>query len=206
MADSRTMVCSGHGGRAAVTHAGSANGMYIDGRSMKYPGPELFNQDVLAKLADPKLLDQSEEISVFTVLAAEEVKNLGLGVDPGSFLPQLDRLVNAMQTSNGDEIRGALNTLLELARAGSGRVVIANRIKNLFESRRKLVESQRQHVIALGLWMDRGAALRNADALMRALTRHVRDPQTLRAVVEDLREIIGDGNGASADDTDGTVH
>ncbi len=64
------------------------------------------------------------------------------------------------------------------------------------ERRRKLVESERKRLIALGQYLTREQALAYTSALIQAVKRYVTDPETLRSVVAEFARLTGPAHPA----------
>jgi hypothetical protein len=156
----------------------------------RYCGPETLNDLMRAAESDPEISSLNPEISVVTAAIQADVRRLG-EIDPYAYAEPIDQLIAGMKASDSGEIRAALNRLAELRSGTRDDEATWNRILKLIERRRRLVDTQRRLAVESSLALPREQALRIAIGLLEAVTRNVRDAETVNNIREEFRRIIG---------------
>ena len=152
--------------------------------------------------AEPALTDLHRDLAVVDVRLRQLFGRLAPGIDPVEIANAIDAAFTAIRATPQDRaaVAAAFNRLEELKTATHSDEATWNSIIRLIAKRAKLVAVQRKFEASAFERMDRREALRFANALVEAVTKHVHDPQTLRPIIDEIQRVVGEIRG------DVTVH
>ena len=186
--------CRSHAGTSpdGSSHAGPANPNWRGGTSLpRYSGPPILNERIAAAMRDPELLTLHAEVALITARLQELVALLAGDIDPAGFSDVSSQLLAAVDAGDDAAQRAALAQLAEIRSSTRASDGTWSRILRVIERRRKLVDTASRREQLLSLHMSLKDATAHGRALMTACTRHVRDPNLLRAIVDEIQAIVG---------------
>jgi hypothetical protein len=186
--------CSKHCGTSVdgSSHAGPNNPNWRGGISLpRYSGPPILNERLAAAMRDPELLTLHAEVALITARLQELVALLAGDVDPAGFSDVSSQLLAAVDAGDDAAQRAALAQLAEIRSSTRASDGTWSRIMRMVERRRKLVDTASRREQLLNLHLSLKDATLHGQALMTAVTRHVRDVNMLRAITDEIQAIIG---------------
>lgn len=187
-------VCYMHGGKSL---AGLASPQFKHGRYSKYlPGDMLSRYQ--EALDDTELLSLRSEIALLDARLGEQVEGLKTG-EGGQVWERLratyQQLTDARQAGDGKLLAQALIELGNLIQTGNAKEATWGGIIDLFEQRRKLVESERKRLVEMQQFITAERAMALITAVIHAVSRHVPDRQALSAIAVDIKQLIDQPGG-----------
>lgn len=112
------------------------------------------------------------------------------GGSSSEFTAAFGRLTAAMSAGNSDEIRWSMQELRTLADGSAASDKLWNEFDRLMRQRQKLIDAERRFVLDARNVLTREQAQAHASALVAAIVRHVKDRDTLNAIMEDIRQLV----------------
>jgi len=186
--------CKKHCGTSVdgSSHAGPNNPNWRGGISLpRYSGPPILNERLAAAMRDPELLTLHAEVALITARLQELVAILAGDVDPAAFSDVSSRLLAAVDAGDVAAQHAALQQLAALRTDVRASDATWSRIVRMVERRRKLVDTASRREQLLNLHLSLKDAAGHGQMLMQAVTRHVRDSNQLRAIVDEIQAIVG---------------
>jgi len=104
-----------------------------------------------------------------------------------------DSLAEAIRAKDSAQMAYCLNELNHLIAAGGKQYMIWREITDNIEQRRKLVESERKHMVALQQTITADRAMLLIAAVVDIVRKNVSDPDTLRAIAFDVGGLVNQG-------------
>lgn len=190
--------CNLHGGK---TPRGIASPQFKDGRYSKAMPERLLERFEAAK-KDPELLNLSAEIA----LVESRLEDLLRRVEHGesiSLWKELEDTLMEYQLSENDGVRiFAMSKMEKLIKRGLADFYTWHDIGNLIEQRRKLVDTERKHMIQSQMMLTLEQGMTLVTALLTSVKANVTDPIALRAISRDVERylVIPAHNSISAGD------
>lgn len=183
-------VCRFHGG---LTPRGIANANWVHGKTSRYPLPGRLSEKYELSVNDPEILNLTQEIALVDSRTGELLGKLGTG-EAGSAWRQVvdsfDALETAINTSDTDGVRSALEALSGAIRAGSRDFELWSGIIGLVDQRRRLVESEQKRRIAMQTSVKIEDIIGIANALTGIIRRNVTDPATLNRISAEFQHLM----------------
>jgi len=182
-------VCVIHGGKSL---AGPLSATYIHGRYSKYL-PHGLAAKYEEAITDPDLLNLSGEIALVDARAMELLSAVNSGDAPalwGKLQKASGELTAAQQTGDAFKLAIALNDMLDLIHRGSAEAARWQEIYNLFERRRKLVDSERRRREAMQNSVNAEGMMLLIAAIADLVNQNVTDPKARTAISGGLANLI----------------
>lgn len=181
--------CKFHGGARPVGFAASA---YKHGRYSKHlPGRML--PGYRKSLRDENLLTLTEQIAILDARIEDLLVRSDSG-EAGVLWVELRSTYRALQIANRDGnldvARLSLVTLGDLITRGAVDSAIWLEIRSTFESRRKLVDTERKRLIDMEQLVSVDRMLEFVASLTDVVQQHVTDPDTLTAIAAGLARLL----------------
>lgn len=178
-------VCAMHGGKSP---GGLGSATLKSGKYSKYL-PQGLAAKYAAAVTDPEILALNNEIALVDARAMELLDGLNSGEATATLWNKLQKAAAELDAAQraGDAVKlaMALNDMLELIRRGAAESARWLEIYNLFERRRRLVDSERKRR------MDMQTSV-NADQIM-ILVRAIADLVNQHVTDRDARSAISTG-------------
>lgn len=179
-------VCYIHGGASL---SGAAHPSFKHGRYSKHIPTRLAALYAEAT-SDEALLDLRDDIALISIRISELLQQVDIG-EAGALWKQAHDLYAEMTTSTDKKKQIAAG--LELGRLierGVASAVAWSEIASFVEARRKLVESESKRLKELGQMIPAEKLMVLLGAIENIVLSHVNDPETLRAIAEDFRNLL----------------
>jgi hypothetical protein len=159
-----------------------------DRYSSRFTGP--MAESYLAALDDPKILSLEDEIALVDTFLGDAI---GKAQEPRATAEEIkarvEALTFAMQSGEPAAMREALVKLNDLARGEVNIEAARAHVMKLTERRRRLVESERKHLVEQRMFLSIEQARAYGSALLEAVIRNVKDKNEVARVVADFRII-----------------
>ena len=186
--------CRVHGG---LSVAGAAAGGFKTGRYSKYMPKRLLARYEEA-LGDPNLLSLSDELAVVDARAQDLIAQLGTGESPKAWLAAggaVKALIAELGRDEPDQemVKATLGRLEDIVRQGMGDIPIWDAAAELFETRRRLADTERKRLEAMQATITAEQALAFVQAVLNVVQQRVSDPVELQAITTDLARLAGLG-------------
>lgn len=191
-------VCYIHGGK---TPRGVASPNFKHGRYTKSLVGSLLS-DYHAALDDPELLNLQEEIALVDSRIAAILKRTDKG-ESGALWKHARNTYKEMEAARlandlAAEVAARVNLGLALDK-GHLDYAVWNEIAALLESRRKLVESERRRMVDMRALVSTEDVMAAVKALVGAVRMYVKEPDTLRNIVDEIERALGRPTDRAAD-------
>lgn len=184
--------CAIHGGKS---RSGFGSSTFKHGRYSKALPAHLMANYTQA-LADPQLLSLNEEVALCDARVAELMGRLGTGeslVKWESLQAYHADLIKAMRAGDGPALKVAAQAIGEIAHSAATDVEAWREINATIEQRRKLVESELKHRIAMRETLTVEEVMTLIMAVTASLKKHVGDRAILAAIGVDMERILNYG-------------
>ena len=184
-------VCAIHGGKTPV---GIAAPSFKHGRYSKHL-PARLSERYEQAIHDPDLLVLRDEIAVVDTRIAELLGKVDTEGGSGFVTKArtiLDQFIEAQVRSDIDGMKLYLTKLDAHIRAGSAEWAMWGEVTDLFDTRRKLVESERKRLVDAQLMIDARQAMTLLAAITAIIRENVKDPDALRAISSGLLRLTGE--------------
>lgn len=175
--------CRMHAGNAAK---GRALPQFKHGRFSKYL-PARLQEHALAAMTDPELLSQREAIAVLDARLTELIQTIGTGFDWAAAHAAVDQIMAAPDV---DAMRDAVVTLRRVIVGGRAADLAWREIRETFDDRRKLIESERKRLIEMEQMVSMEQVYGMLGALMDSFSRHTSDRAVLAHVIDDYTALV----------------
>lgn len=183
-------VCYIHGGKTPV---GLGLPQTKHGRYSKY-----LPQGLAAKygeaVTDPELLNLSHEIALLDARAMEILDKSGSGeattVLWGKLQKAAAELTAAQQVGDAMKLALALNDILDLIHRGSAEAARWAELYNLFERRRRLVDSERKRRTEMQASVNAEGVMMLVRSIADLVNQHVTDRDARSAISTGLADLI----------------
>lgn len=179
-----------HGGTQPV---GPASPNWKDGRHSRVLPKQLL-QDYQASLDDPDRLLLTSEIALLDARINELLQVVDTR-ESGRIWSELQKRVTALEAGQAAKNPVAVATaqfeILLLIREGHAEWTAWGDVIELIERRRKLVESERKRLVEAQQVVAVDQALALLGLMVEAVRRHVRDDDTLDAIVGEYARLTG---------------
>lgn len=183
--------CRFHGSRVLT---GAAHPHFKTGRWSKHMPKPLIDAYHDA-IEDGQLLSLKEELATLEALICERLERYGESVS-NDYWRQLGKAaadLNAARRS-GDEVALAknLDTILQMARAGSDLSKLTDELKGLMEARSHIASRQAKIAVDLQYILTNDNARAFVQSMAAAVKEQVSDPDVLERIAKRFRALIGE--------------
>lgn len=181
--------CKLHGGRNPV---GAENGNFKHGLTSKYHASRIAAR-VEEALNTPHILDMRSEIALIDARLVEMVESVDTASSSRLWadIQKKYRLVQASR-SLGDvnSLQRHLADLEEIIERGSTDAAAWTEIQSLIEQRRRIVDSERKHMIQAKQTMTLEQGMMLITAMVASVREHVNDKEALKAISAEFERLV----------------
>jgi len=181
-------VCYHHGGKVPQ---GIALPQTKHGRYSKHLPTRMLATYEAAKI-DPEFLATRDEIAVIDARLVDLLKRVDTG-ESGATWKQLRSEFNEFQkhmaAGETADMRTALFTMTALIQSGGSDEAAWADVRSVINQRTRLVESERKRLVEMQQMVSSDQAMLMVRSLVASVRDHVRDPEILRAISDDLSRL-----------------
>lgn len=183
-------VCAMHGGKSP---GGLGSATLKSGKYSKYL-PQGLAAKYAAAVTDPEILALNNEIALVDARAMELLDGLNSGEATATLWNKLQKAAAELDAAQraGDAVKlaMALNDMLELIRRGAAESARWLEIYNLFERRRRLVDSERKRRMDMQTSVNADQIMILVRAIADLVNQHVTDRDARSAISTGLANLI----------------
>lgn len=182
-------VCALHGGK---TPRGKDSPHYKHGRYSKYLPDRLADRYQEAQ-QDAELLTLRAEIALTDARTSELLAQVNTGESVSLWHDVRDAyhaLRSAIQSNNVPATMQSLSQLDTLIGAGQRDYEVWQEVSANIEQRRRLVESERKHMVAMEQMITAERAMLLIAAVVNIVRENVRDKEALRVISQNIGELV----------------
>ena len=195
-------VCQVHG--SGSPGKGRAGGRPIVTGRYSTRLPERLVHRYAEALSDSRLLELRDEIALVDARIAELIERLTTG-ESGQGWREVQglyaALTAAVPTGDAAIFQAAMDALGEAVRRGGSDNQVWDELGGWMDSRRKLVESERKHLLEQQQMITIERLMILAAALVESVHRHEPDPTISAAIAADIRGLLSIGDSRPTDST-----
>jgi hypothetical protein len=183
-------VCAMHGGKSP---GGLGSATLKSGKYSKYL-PQGLAAKYAAAVTDPEILALNNEIALVDARAMELLDGLNSGEATATLWNKLQKAAAELDAAQraGDAVKlaMALNDMLDLIRRGAAESARWLEIYNLFERRRRLVDSERKRRMDMQTSVNADQIMILVRAIADLVNQHVTDRDARSAISTGLANLI----------------
>ena len=183
-------VCAMHGGKSP---GGLGSATLKSGKYSKYL-PQGLAEKYGAAVTDPEILALNNEIALVDARAMELLDGLNSGEATATLWNKLQKAAAELDAAQraGDAVKlaMALNDMLELIRRGAAESARWLEIYNLFERRRRLVDSERKRRMDMQTSVNAEQIMLLVRSIADLVNQHVTDRDARSAISTGLANLI----------------
>lgn len=183
-------VCAMHGGKSP---GGLGSATLKSGKYSKYL-PQGLAEKYGAAVTDPEILALNNEIALVDARAMELLDGLNSGEATATLWNKLQKAAAELDAAQraGDAVKlaMALNDMLELIRRGAAESARWLEIYNLFERRRRLVDSERKRRMDMQTSVNAEQVMLLVRSIADLVNQHVPDRDARSAISTGLANLI----------------
>lgn len=183
-------VCAMHGGKSP---GGLGSATLKSGKYSKYL-PQGLAEKYGAAVTDPEILALNNEIALVDARAMELLDGLNSGEATATLWNKLQKAAAELDAAQraGDAVKlaMALNDMLELIRRGAAESARWLEIYNLFERRRRLVDSERKRRLDMQTSVNAEQVMLLVRSIADLVNQHVPDRDARSAISTGLANLI----------------
>ena len=176
-----------HGGK---TPRGAASPHFKHGRYSRYLHPSL-QERYAESVTDMQLLALKDEIAILDVRASQLVGRLESGETEGLWA-EGRRLIKAVQANKGGaKAAELLRELFDIIERGAASESCWSELGDLFQDRRRLVESERKRMVEMQLYITAEQFTMLVEGIAKVLRENVHDVEVLARVLDGIDLVAG---------------
>lgn len=188
------LACRFHGGRSL---SGAAHPNFKTGKHSKYLPKRLLERYHEA-IGDDELLVLREDIALLDARLADVLQRVDTG-ESGALWKRLREawrdFTTARNASDAEGMADSLNEIEAAIKAGYSDYVAWADVRSILDQRRRLTDSERKRLVDAQQTMTIEKAMLLVSRLSSIVREHVSDPATLRAIADDVRNLVLVGAG-----------
>jgi hypothetical protein len=175
-----------HGGQSlrGIAHPGYKNGRFAKDLLVS------LQEDYGQTLRDPKLLELKEEISLLSARVHQRLRQGESGRRWKDIRAGLDALDEALDEGDSTKLKAAQMNLRDTVNSGIRDWANWAEVADLVERIRRLKDSEHKHRIDTRMAITIEQLAAETAAFLDVIQKTVKDPETLRALSNGLRDVI----------------